>query len=272
MNVPDLTVGKRLFVGEGSPWVLGVGPFEQRGSAYIEGALVVGDDGAWPPILPAATVMIGPLKNSDSPTPIVLGIIPCCKPVNNSPYSLAVNGPTAALGPLDVDDNISCSGAINAAGDIVALGNVKSQCGGHILAAKKNFDIKHPSKRGYRLRHTCPEAPYNDVYIRGKVKNTDKIALPSYWKKFVDKDSITVQLQPIGAHQDVIIKRIDDDYIYLQAKGGMPINCYYHVFAERSDGEKLIPEYKGKTPEDYPGNNDEYSVSGYHYDVRQTED
>jgi hypothetical protein len=272
MNVPDLTVGKRLFVGEGSPWVLGVGPLEQRGSAYIEGALVVGDDGAWPPILPAATVMIGPLKNSDSPTPIVLGIIPCCRPVNNSPYSLAVNGPTAALGPLDVDDNISCSGAINAAGDIVALGNVKSQCGGHILAAKKNFDIKHPSKKGYRLRHTCPEAPYNDVYIRGKVKNKDKIALPSYWKKFVDKDSITVQLQPIGAHQDVIIKRIDDDYIYLQAKGGMPINCYYHVFAERSDGEKLIPEYKGKTPEDYPGNNDEYSVSGYHYDVRQTED
>ena len=73
-------------------------------------------------------------------------------------------------------------------------------------------------------------------------------------------------------HQDVIIKRIDDKYIYLQAKGGMPINCYYHVFAERSDGEKLIPEYKGTTPADYPGNNDEYSVSGYHYDVRQTED
>ena len=46
MNVPDLTVGKRLFVGEGSPYVLGVGPLEQRGSAYIEGALVVGDDGA----------------------------------------------------------------------------------------------------------------------------------------------------------------------------------------------------------------------------------
>ena len=271
MNVPDLTVGKRLFVGEGSPYVLGVGPLEQRGSAYIEGALVVGDDGAWPPILPAASCMIGPLKNSDSPTPIIVGIIPSCFPVNNSPYSLAVSGPTALLGALDVDADINNSGNIGAGGNIIAKGHVMSQCGGHILAAKKNFDIKHPSKKGYRLRHTCPEAPYNDVYIRGKVKNKDKIELPSYWKNFVDKDSITVQLQPIGAHQDVIIKRIDDNYIYLQAKGGMPINCYYHVFAERSDGEKLISEYKGTTPADYPGNNDEYSVSGYHYDVRQTE-
>ena len=78
-----------------------------------------------------------------------------------------------------------------------------------------------------------------------------------------------MQLQPIGAHQDVVVKRLDDDYIYLQAKGGMPINCYYHVFAERADGEKLIPEYKGKSPEDYPGNNDEYSISGYHYDRRE---
>jgi hypothetical protein len=49
----------------------------------------------------------------------------------------------------------------------------------------------------------------------------------------------------------------------------MPIDCYYHIFAERTDGEKLIPEYPGKTPADYPGNNDEYSVSGYHYDTKE---
>ena len=76
---------------------------------------------------------------------------------------------------------------------------------------KKNFDIPHPSKEGYRLRHTCPEAPYNDVYIRGKVKNTDEIKLPDYWKDFVDKSSITVNLTPIGAHQNVIVKRVEPD-------------------------------------------------------------
>jgi hypothetical protein len=67
----------------------------------------------------------------------------------------------------------------------------------------------------------------------------------------------------------VIVKRIDDDKVYLQAKGGMPINCFYHIFGERKDGEKLIPEYKGETPADYPGNNDEYSVVGWNYDVRK---
>ena len=49
----------------------------------------------------------------------------------------------------------------------------------------------------------------------------------------------------------------------------MPIDCFYHIFAERKDGEKLIPEYQGETPSDYPGNNKEYSVSGYHYDVKE---
>jgi hypothetical protein len=49
----------------------------------------------------------------------------------------------------------------------------------------------------------------------------------------------------------------------------MPIDCFYHIFAERSDGEKLIPEYEGQSPADYPGNNNEYSVSGYHYDTKE---
>ena len=34
------------------------------------------------------------------------------------------------------------------------------------------------------------------------------------------------------------------------------------------DGERLTPEYEGTTPQDYPGNNDQYSIAGYHYDRR----
>ena len=48
----------------------------------------------------------------------------------------------------------------------------------------------------------------------------------------------------------------------------MPINCYYHVYGERTDGERLISEYEGKSPEDYPGDNTQYSIAGYHYDRR----
>jgi hypothetical protein len=84
----------------------------------------------------------------------------------------------------------------------------------------------------------------------------------------VDPRSITVSLTPVGAHQDVVIKRISDNVVYLQSKGGMPIDCFYHVYGERMDGEKLIAEYKGQSAEDYPGNNGEYSVAGYHYDQR----
>lgn len=258
-NLDDANVGGQLKLGTGIFPAIGEGPTKVNGSAGIEGPVVIGNPTTFP--WPYATVNIGPLTNSDNAiSPFIPGGF--CYGPPSVPFSLAVNGAAGFM------DNVETAKDVIVGGNLKVQGNIISNCTGHILAAKKNFDIPHPTKKNHRLRHTCPEAPYNDVYIRGKVKNKDKIALPSYWKKFVDRDSITVQLQPIGAHQDVIIKRIDDNYIYLQAKGGMPINCYYHVFAERADGEKLIPEYKGKTPADYPGDNSSYSIAGYNYDVR----
>ena len=87
------------------------------------------------------------------------------------------------------------------------------------------------------------------------VLNQKKIKLPSYWKDLVHTESITVQLQPIGAHQDIIVKRWDDEFVYLQAQGGLPINCFYHVYAERKDINPLITEYEGDTWNDYPDPN-----------------
>ncbi len=122
-------------------------------------------------------------------------------------------------------------------------------------ARPKPFDIKHPSREGYRLRYACVEGPEVGVYLRGRVKNEKVIVLPSYWKDFVYIDSISVQLQPIGAHQDVIVKRWDDEKIYLQSRGGMPIDCFYHVYAERNDINSLITEYQGDSHRDYPDPN-----------------
>lgn len=258
MKVPDLYVGKRLFVGDGDPIALGLGPKEARGSAYIEGPAIIGSPTEFP--FNYATLMVGPSKNAEATTPVVPGSL--CTGTHN-PYSLAVDGDAAIFNNLDVAENIA------AGNNIVAQGEVMSRCGGHILSAKKNFDIPHPTKQGWRLRHTCPEGPSNDVYVRGRVRNKTEIQLPEYWTKLVDPSSITVSLTPVGAHQDVIVKRIGDNKVFLQAKGGMPIDCFYHIFAERIDGEKLIVEYKGETPADYPGNNNEYSVSGYHYDVKE---
>jgi hypothetical protein len=240
------------------PEILGRGPLSIHGATYQQGPNLQGDDQAFPNIWGAT--MIGPLQNSDSPPPVIPGSL--CTGVNN-PYSLAVIGDAAIFDNLDVAQDIA------AGNNIIAQGEVMSRCGGHILSAKKNFDISHPTKEGWRLRHTCPEGPSNDVYFRGRVKNKTEIHLPEYWKGLVDINTIIVNITPIGAHQDVIIKRWDDSKVYLQAKGGMPIDCFYYIMAERKDGEKLIPEYPGESPTDYPGNNDEYSISGYHYDVKE---
>lgn len=119
-------------------------------------------------------------------------------------------------------------------------------------ARPKPFDMVHPSKEGWRLRYACIEGPEVGVYFRGRVKNRTEIDIPWYWKDLVHVDSISVQLQPIGAHQDVIVKRWDSEKIYLQSKGGMPIDCFYHVYAERKDVNALVTEYVGETWKDYP--------------------
>ena len=76
-----------------------------------------------------------------------------------------------------------------------------------------------------------------------------------YWKDLVNVDSISVQIQPIGAHQDIIVKRWDDEFVYLQAQGGLPINAFYHVYGERKDINPLIVEYEGDSWKDYPDPN-----------------
>lgn len=256
LSFDDLTIQHQLYIGAGVVPFFGLGPARVRGAAWIEGPLNVGT----PFAINMGAVNVGPLLNPDAPTPFIPGGF-CYGPPSN-PFSLAVIGSHAVLG------NLETAGDVTVGGNLKVQGLVLGSCGGHLLQIKKNFDIPHPSKEGWRLRHTCPEAPYNDVYIRGRVTNKKEITLPSYWKDFVDVRSITVSLTPIGAHQDVIVKRMDSEKIYLQAKGGMPIDCFYHIYAERKDGERLIAEYQGQSPADYPGDNSGYSIAGYNYDVR----
>lgn len=259
-DFPDVNIGGQLKVGIGIVPAIKEGNQKINGSMWAAGPVVFGSPTHF--AKPYATVNIGPLTNNDPDNvpPFAPGAL--CQPVSN-PYALCVSDNAAIMGNLDVNFRLQSGG------DIVAGGDVYSLCRTHQLSAKKNFDIPHPTKEGWRLRHTCPEGPSNDVYVRGKVLNRTEIELPKYWKKLVDFTTITVSLTPIGAHQDVIVKRIDEDKVYLQSRSGVPIHCFYHIFGTRMDGERLIPEYEGKSPADYPGNNDEYSVSGFHYDVKK---
>jgi hypothetical protein len=228
----------RLFVGDGKPEALGRGTKAIRGASYMQGPTQIGNDGSFSSI--EGTVMIGPLKNKDSKIPDT---------------SLMIKGDQQIKqGDLKKSNLKDCTG------------QNCSWTGSKInIQSWKGFDIQHPTKENHRLRYVCLEGPEGGVYLRGRVRNKTEIELPEYWKELVDIQSITVSLTPVGSHQDVIIKRWDESKIYLQAKGGMPIDCFYHIFAERKDGEKLIVEYQGESPADYPGDSSQYSIAGYDY-------
>ena len=264
MHFSDVECGKRLFLGTGRPIALGIGKNEIRGSAYLEGPVQMGTADAFDRVL--ATTMIARDKNTDSifpPRSLWVKGNTRLEGDNGTANALNITGDTKQVGDTDTTGDIVVSGDARIGGTTYAdvQGTINTQ-------GWKGFDIFHPSKKGYRLRHICVEGPEAAVYTRGKIKNDKEILLPDYWKDLVDVNSITVQLQPIGAHQDIIVKRWDAEKVELQSKPGIPIHCFYHIFAERIDGEQLVVEYKGETPDEYPGDNSQYSIAGYHYDTR----
>jgi len=172
------------------------------------------------------------------------------------------------IGNVQVQDNTThtIAGALTVGGVIAAGGNVSAPMFfGNIAACigKKNFDIPHPTKKDHRLRHVCVEGPTADVYIRGKLTDSNVINLPDYWKELVDLDGITVQLQPIGdRHFHLNVVEITDQKIIVKEADDKPFECFYHVYGERKDCERNIAEYKGLTIGDYPGDNTESIING----------
>lgn len=117
---------------------------------------------------------------------------------------------------------------------------------GSLSAASKSFLIPHPTKEGWKLRYGSLEGPENGVYIRGKLKGKNVIELPEYWTKLVDPDSITVTLTPIGKHQKLYVEDIKDNKVYVGNDGlfAGEINCFFVVYGERVDIDKLVVEYE----------------------------
>ena len=236
MNFDDVNIGGQLIVGTGVYRAIKAGWRRINGSAGIEGPAVIGNQEVFPEN--EATLMVGPTTNDDDE----------CSPATSS---LGVSGgqPTA----------LKTKGNMYITGDLYVTGSVDCQSTGRLEsrhkaadASPKKFDIVHPSQEGMRLAHACIEGAEVAIYHRGRVRNEKEILLPDYWKDLVHMNSISVQLQPIGAHQDIIIKRWDTEKIYLQSKSGVPIDCFFHVYAERKDINPLVVEYEGETWEDYP--------------------
>ena len=160
-------------------------------------------------------------------------------------------------------DSIQVNTEVNGAGDVNVEGDVKSNSGAHILSNKKNqpFDIPHPNKKGWRLRHVCIEGPEIAVYCRGKVPPSGIIELPSFWKGLVNPEDMTISLTPYGSWQELYVERVMwGTQVIVKNNAGGGINADYYIVARRLDDD-LVVEYEGESHEDYPGGNDGYTFS-----------
>ena len=252
----DIALGGQQCVGVGFPISLGLGDAKIRGSSFIEGPQLVGTAAAYP--IPFATLMVAPLGNSDSPTPVIPGAM-CYGPVAN-PFSLSVLGGSAFLGPVDTNNNITAGGMVRAQSEVM------SNCGRHVLSLKKDlpFDMPHPNREGWRLRHVCIEGPEIAVYCRGKVPADGVIDLPTFWDGLVNPEDMSISLTPIGSWQELFVKEIRwGKQVIVRNNAGGPINADYYIVARRLDDD-LIVEYEGESHEDYPGGNEGYSFNFEH--------
>ena len=151
-----------------------------------------------------------------------------------------------SAGFLDLGTNATSSLRIHSSNNVTigttTDGGYKLQVNGSFAATTKSFVIDHPTKEGMTLRYGSLEGPENGVYVRGRCKGKGVIELPDYWTGLVDSDSITVTLTPVGKAQNLFVKEIKDNKVKIG--GGRKVDCFYTVWAERKDVEKLEVEFK----------------------------
>lgn len=102
--------------------------------------------------------------------------------------------------------------------------------------------INHPTIKDYTLGLESLIGPENALFYRGRISGKNEISLPSYWEELIIPSSVTVHLTHIGANQNIIVKRVGENKVFLQSCNGMPIDCYYLVIAEIKDASKIEVE------------------------------
>ena len=236
------------------------------GSAILNGPVLIGQPSAAPGYEGALNVASNGAPQNSLDT----------QPAYQSSLAIKADGNLTVAGDGKTENALLISGGssvdtIHVIGDMFVSGAV--DCGNKgKLAARfgaadgrpKPFDIQHPTKgEGHRLRYACIEGPEVGVYHRGRLKESNVIQLPYYWKDLVDENSITVQLQPIGSNQNLVIQEFNNEFIVIAEDSTntdlitdlSTIDCFYHVYGERKDINPLIVEYEGETWQDYPDPN-----------------
>ena len=251
------------------------------GTAVLNGPVYVGKTAA----SPNYEAVLNITSNSAPQSP--LDTQPACSAslAIKSDGNLTVAGDGKTANALRISGGSSVD-TIHVTGDMFVTGAVDCGNKGKLasrfaaaVASPKPFDLVHPTKgEGHRLRYACIEGPEVAVYCRGRLKESNVINLPDYWKDLVHEDSITVQLQPIGSNQNLVIQEFNNEFIVIAEDSTntdlitdlSTIDCFYHVYGERKDINPLIVEYEGNSWEDYPDPN--YNPNKVDSDKKNTKD
>ena len=236
------------------------------GSAILNGPVLIGKPSAAPGYEGALNVSSNGASQNSLDT----------QPAYQSSLAIKADGNLTVAGDGKTANALLISGGssvdtISVIGDMTVSGSVDCGNKGRLAsrfaaadASPKPFDLVHPTKgEGHRLRYACIEGPEVAVYCRGRLKESNVINLPDYWKDLVHEDSITVQLQPIGSNQNLVIQEFNNEFIVIAEDSTntdlitdlSTIDCFYHVYGERKDINPLIVEYEGNSWEDYPDPN-----------------
>jgi hypothetical protein len=238
ISAPTTSSAGLLIIGAGSTRRIYI---DATGSGYISGSLAYTGSLLGTSSYASATDNIGDAisNNTDDYLLTATG-----GSTINGESNLTFGGSTLTLGggagiTLSGGGNIDIGGGqLNgAAGSAVNVDTVN--------ASVKNFDIKHPTpslKDSHRLRYSSLEGPEISVYIRGRLTNNNTIELPHYWVDLVHENSITVNLTSIGNPQELYVTSANNKKVTIEIKEGN-IDCYYTIYGERKDVNKLIVEY-----------------------------
>ena len=236
------------------------------GTAVLNGPVYIGK----PTASPSYEAFLNVTSNAAEQSPIDR------QPKAEASLAIKSDGNLTVTGDDKTENALLISGGssvdtVHVVGDMFVSGSVDCGNKGRLAARfavadaiPKPFDLKHPTKGdGHRLRYACIEGPEVGVYFRGRLKESNVIELPYYWKDLVHEDSITVQLQPIGSNQNLVIQEFNNEFIVIAEDSTntdlitdlSTIDCFYHVYGERKDINPLIVEYEGETWQDYPDPN-----------------
>jgi len=182
---------------------------------------------------------------------------------NSFAQKFNVNGNTYLSGSVGIGDStpsykLDVSGTGRFTNDVTIAGNVGIngttpsssyglQVGGNALvsgsfsASSKSFLINHPTKENKKLEYGCLEGPEFGVYHRGRAQSTT-ISLPDYWTGLVREETITVQLTPKGSFQHLYVVSQSLTEIVIGAADGETIDCFYTIYGERADIDRLEVE------------------------------